>query len=305
MRRFLLLATAALASLAIAAPVALAGGDENLDLGSSHGLHYYELLPQNGIIGPSSITNTTFCQASGYVAVGGGASVGSLGTDQLAETEPFDFAPKPIGWQIGIRNSGNSPITYLGFAVCLEAGGRGVTYPFRIAHAVPPAGSPNLRVRCPDGSVVIGGGAAAGNLNASLVTASRPFDDSDRNSRPDDGWRSAITNDSTTTEDMTGYAICTSRDTTSYSYRHSPRAPVASGASVDLEASCNISTAVVSGGGSITGAPGAVWIAAAWPADDARDADTTPDNQWHTAFTSGQDPGITEAAQAWAVCKSA
>src|SRR5205814_2550212 len=122
---------------------------------------------------------------------------------QLYETAPDNFPQgKPNSWEVGMHDSGATAAMYNAFVVCLDAGGRGITYPLTIAHGVPGMSSHKFRVTCPKGSIVIGGGVRGGDPARNFISESRPFDGSDVGKKPDDGWRSSVTNFSTDPVDM-------------------------------------------------------------------------------------------------------
>lgn len=63
---------------------------------------------------------------------------------------------------------------------------------------------------CPKGFHVTGGGAFSnGSYNETKIQSSYPIDGDDRNTKPDDGWRSIVWNTASTARNMESQAICT------------------------------------------------------------------------------------------------
>jgi hypothetical protein len=149
------------------------------------------------------------------------------------------------------------------------------------------------RVKCPDGTVAIGGGVQIPDSNtATGVTGSYPLDDSDRNRRPEDGWRGTISSRSAGPKHMRVHAVCSRTGT----YRYlSSVAPVQPNGSTAQTPKCPGNNGLTGGGVKTPPGHPEIYVEASTPfdAEVAGDADDNPDDSWNALVQNHSDDGIT------------
>ena len=131
------------------------------------------------------------------------------------------------------------------------------------------------------------------------VASSYPFDSSDANAAPDNGWRGRGNNGQNKKVTLTVEVVCSHSGT--YSYVHSSRKSVPNNAQVPRRATCPTGSQVTGGGLSITGTTLNTEVADSFPFDGS-DAGTTPDDGWQ-GNANNDGSGQTLKAQAFAICR--
>ena len=231
--------------LAVAGICAAAAAD--VDVGSSAGLNYVE---DYGAFtaGPSSLTVDAACPVDRHV-VGGGT-----GTSAPATPDTFVNSTYPADDGDADRRPGDR---WVGSAVNLSPGTPSMVATAICARRAPryvreraqlgAGASRSLTAGCPRDLHVVGGGSRVGGaaLEAHLNT-SAPHDGRDRDTRPDDGWRTRAVNLSGPEKRLTTYAVC-ARTRVRY-VSQAAGTPYAF-------ATCPGSRVVIGGGIAISGAP--------------------------------------------------
>ncbi len=182
-------ATCGCALAVLAVPGGALAGDEVL--GTVDGVSY--LRDTGTLTPPNPVTVDVNCPV-GTRPTGGGFQVGASPEDSLYSGYPVDLlAPldgTPDSWRTVGYSGGQSLQEISAHAVC-----HGGELRYRREGGKLPEGTPaarTLTARCPDGTHVVGGGAAAGEDGtpaAAQVNSSYPIDGADRDKAPDDGWR--------------------------------------------------------------------------------------------------------------------
>jgi hypothetical protein len=190
MRRFGLIAAAALTAAVVASP---ASAED--DLGSSHGVHYFSETGDDQ--GPVDLT----CP-DGTDPTGGGFEQPAIAG------RPFWSFPLGDSWRVFMHVPSMGAQEVNGYVMC-----KGGTLRHREKDLQIGAGkTKSAKVGCPGARHVAGGG---GLLNAApgdgWINSSYPVDDGDRGRRPDDGWRVRIYNDDGDSHVMEVHAICQRR----------------------------------------------------------------------------------------------
>jgi hypothetical protein len=165
---------------------------------------------------------------------------------------------------------------------------------------------------CPNGQPVVGGGVAStgGSVSRMWVHSSAPYDGSDADSAPDDGWRASVANvssDDPFAHNVTAYAICDkTRRLSAYGYMKKT-VPLAENAQARTDVLCAASSQVVVGGGvAATGNyDDKVFVNTSRPLD-AGDVDPAADDGWRAAVDNSE--GIVSdhtanAVTVYAICR--
>jgi hypothetical protein len=148
--------------------------------------------------------------------LGGGAYVqGPYGVDSaLVSTNPFDDddanALADDGWGYSAVRPVGGLVDAAAHAICLPKGERPIRYRQKTVKAggaakVGGAVAGAARVSCPKGTHASGGGVVGEELR---IRASVPFDGSDANSAPDDGWRARFYSPGGADSKVTVHVIC-------------------------------------------------------------------------------------------------
>jgi hypothetical protein len=157
-----------------------------------------------------------------------------------------------------------------------------------------------LKVSCPTGAKVIGGGVGiTGDSHKQEVATTQPFDGADADTLPDDGWLGRANNGLNKRVFMTVEALCSRSG--SYTYVHSTRTKVPNNAQVEVSIGCPSRTHVTGGGVDVTGTNDGVEVADSFPFDGS-DADTLPDDGWR-ADANNDGSGAPQKMQTFAICR--
>jgi hypothetical protein len=232
---------------------------------------------QQGTVQPVS------CDFPGVKLAGGG--VGWAGTNssslEVATSAPGDDSDddngKPDDIWVGYGNNetaGNAPLVV--HVICAE--GLKLGYEMRKAKV----GNNDVttrKVRCEDGTRAAGGGVyISGSELGVEVPSLGPFDGSDADNKPDDGYVSSAASDNSGRERATFYAICAKQVQLAYK-RHTEKLPpnVVSSAPT---ASCPKDAQVIGGGVRISKPSLNTVVSATQPGDAVQDVDSIPDDYW-------------------------
>lgn len=141
----------------------------------------------------------------------------------------------------------------------------------------PPPANLYASATCPAGTQVVGGGATPSSspLNEFWLNRIKPFDGSDSDTRPDDGWVGRGFNRFGTTKNFGVYAICFNGTVRYGSAQRSAR----SGRGMAATASCPAGTHVSGGGAALSGSSSKGYLNASYPIDSG-DAGTVADDGW-------------------------
>jgi hypothetical protein len=295
------LATVATAALAIAVPATASAGEvPQTNLGSANGLNYRQAGPV--VLGPGAETFTFAECGQGHAVTGGGLFAQAVAQMRTTFTAPFDLPPSgrpKDAWAAGAHNLSIFERSLTVYAICRRAGPRGLAYRSD-GVTIQPGEAGRLTLACPGDSAVLGGGAGGAGSDT-WVNTSRPYDDGDPNSKPDDGWKVRGYNDSGLAVDFDGHAVCTDRGTRELRYRRNRLDDVGAGSGAGATARCRSTEAVTGGGISISGPASQAWIAFTHPTDDKGDPGSTPEDGWDlTAFNS---TGVDKDMTVYAICK--
>lgn len=131
-----------------------------------------------------------------------------------------------------------------------------------------------LKVKCPGGKHLMGGGAVIfGAIADARLNSSYPYDSKDQGSKPDDGWRARGVNLSGDDFTFQVFAICASKQ---FTYR-SEKTNLGPSTSSGLSPFCPNSEQVLSGGVRLSG-PGPEGVVHALLPIDGGDGNTVPDD---------------------------
>lgn len=290
------------AAAAVAPADAGAGVVTQTNLGSANGLNYREA---EGVdLGPGAERSIHADCAAGHAVTGGGVFVEAPAEEaRLTATAPFDLPPagKPKdAWLGGAHNIGIFSRPLHVFAICRMAGAGDLAYRSDSRSGLHTGSAATLKVPCPDGSAVVGGGAIGAGAET-WVNASQPFDGSDADSKPDDGWKGTIFNDAGFPVDVEADAVCTSAGVGALHYRKGRLPDVPAEVTGFPAANCQADEAVIGGGASISGSPASGFVSNTHPLDQKGDPGSTPEDGWaaSTMNVAGGDKDMT----AYAICK--
>jgi hypothetical protein len=284
----------------VAPGIANGGLVPQTNLGSANGLNYRQAGPVDLAAG-ENIFIFAEC-AQGDAVTGGGLFAEAIAEMRTTYTAPFDLPPsgKPKdAWAAGAHNIGIFERSLTVYGICRKAGARGLAYRSD-GETMASGEAAKLKLACPDGSKVLGGGAGGGGPDT-WVNTSAPYDDGDRNAKPDDGWKVRGYNDSGVAVDFDGYAVCTRRGTRKIRYRSNDLPNVDAGSGAGAVAVCKQSQAVTGGGISISGRASQAWIAFTHPMDSKGDPGPTPEDGWD--LTAFNDAGAAKDMFVYAVCR--
>jgi hypothetical protein len=281
-------AAAVLLILLVTPPTALAGGappppDEVFKAG---GLKYAMTRVDAG--SGAAIANLEVpCEGRRWQAVGGGADVveGFAPAVHLNRSGPFDLTPaeggdqdlKPDdGWGAYVRQSSGPDFTVDVWAVCAKKAKpryRLKTRDFGMNEGR------TAKASCRDNHL-LGGGFFIAPLLVSEMSVSLPFDGSDKNNVPGDGWMVRGFNSTGPSATLGAHAICTQKGGLSYASKSAP-APAAPEV-LTRTVNCPSGAKVASGGGSVRSGH----IIESHPSDDG-DPGKAPDDGWRTTLLAG------------------
>lgn len=273
--------------------------DPNLEddlLGSAGGFRYARdadpynpsnsgyAFPQAGCGGPANH------------ATGGGAELGGpLATRRLAVSRPVDFGDDDPDYDDGWDASGYGGPggTLTAYAVCARF--ESLQY---VRRDVPdsPTGIRSAKVRCGGGRHVLGGGIFIAT-SESFVNSTYPYDGSDRDRRPDDGWAGRVLDTVGGIGGMEAYAICKAGPMPTY--RRATARGVEAGSAGGPRARCPRAEHVSGGGVRISG-PGNRGAVTGTRPIDRGDGDEVPDDAWRGSGLNLS--GTPKRVTAFAVC---
>jgi hypothetical protein len=242
---------------------------------------------------------TSFCPESHPDVTGGGVELigdnSKLGLD-IAKTAPGRGEAK--GWKGTAVNDSGSDATVRISPICTKSAH--LTYPAN-HRALPPHTQRDVRMPCPSGAKVIGGGVdASGNGHVGDVASTEPFDGPDRGSARDDGWLGSADNPTDVSQTIFVDAVCAGSG--HYKYVDSDRKPLPDNSEVSARARCPAGTNVTGGGIDNSGIEVGAEIANTDPFDTDNDADSHPDDGWEGSAQS-KNSGQAERMQAFAICQ--
>jgi hypothetical protein len=143
-----------------------------------------------------------------YVQCLGGAAEEALGGGEGTHANAYDritaSGPATSQWAYGFIGQNPDARDVFGFAICLPLASRDVTIVSKTV-SIKGGEAKVVRVRCPAGTHVTGGGSAFGGHE---MTRSTPFDGADRDRVPDDGWVVRLVNRLGYPNDFDAKAVC-------------------------------------------------------------------------------------------------
>jgi hypothetical protein len=239
------------------------------------------------------------CPTGTSVAGGGVFNSGGGTDDVVVSSEPFDGpdadSQPDDGWRGYAANGEGSSGFVTAYAICGASGS------FSYVSAKATLGSRvALRVRCPAGTSVTGGGVHVTHAGSSpfvKVNSSEPFDGPDADARRDDGWLASASNEGDPRETMTTFAICATSG--SYKYVTGTSTNIPDGTQRTAKANCPGGTSVTGGGVHVGGADPEVNVHSTSPFDGP-DADTRRDDGWLASATN--ETGTDAVLLTYAVC---
>lgn len=293
----------AVLACSFALPSANAGVGNSIpseSLGNAKGLNYRS-------VSYSPFTNGGIdlfaqCQESAAVVGGGVHVTGPAAESQLAYGYPgddggADVDSRPDDFWVGAAdNLGTDVRTITTYGICRTSGLDKVKYASRTVKAVPVGGSFSAKVKCPAGSAVVSGGS---DVYRGRIPVSVPFDSTDGDDRPDDGWRVRARNDEPNAFDLTVHAVCLAGALPDLTYR-SQSGEAKAGKAKTLSSTCPGNDAVIGGGVAIAGATATHFIHSSRPRDSGADPNSTPDDRW--VATAVNEGGKASKATVHAIC---
>jgi hypothetical protein len=276
-----------------AGSVALAGStvtEGSIPLGDDGGLEYRSAV-FNDADGADYAVAT--CPGKRVVTGGGAFASGASAEARLVEIGPFAHpdatAPNRRAWTSEMVNDTASAKDLTSYAICARP--RGIT---RKTTTRPPQTSPAVvtaKASCPNAASVLGGGISNRAYPGARVLATVPYDDGDKGSKPDDGWRvRTFIGDS---RELQVFAIC--KETTGIVYRSRTGSPTVSATSATV--ACPNGGSATGGGAALSGNAG--FVNSTRPADST-DGDSVPDDAWQSFGYSASSYTLTSAI----VCKT-
>jgi hypothetical protein len=183
--------------------------------------------------------------------------------------------------------------TVLGLLVPSPAGAAAfgtLSYQVQGPVATPVNGPRTVSAACPASSHVLGGGqyVFAGNREA-IIHTSAPFDGGDADGIPDDGWRSTVDSLNSGHDQVTEYAICSTRQPAYRSQTTALSAP----AEVELRSNCPAADAVLGGGVSISAGYSSAYVTT---------SDASDGVAWDGHAVAGLSGKVHQRVTDWAVC---
>jgi hypothetical protein len=189
-------------AMGLAVPAARAGETE--DLGSVNGLNYRATSLE---VQPGTAAAPEVACGPDDRAIGGGIDIvdpdfspGLPEGTTMGDTRPVTEAGAGAWRTLGI-NDATDPVDMTYFAICAD---RSDVIAKARKTMIATGDRGKVRVSCPSGYEVAGGGMQADGA----LLASVPFDDDDRNGRPDDGWRASTYNAGPSPIALRAHASC-------------------------------------------------------------------------------------------------
>lgn len=142
--------------------------------------------------------------------VAGGSAFIATSDSWVNATYPWDGPDGDVkpddGWQGKVHDTIGGAGGFFVNAICTLGDLR---YVRRAPVAVEAGTAATRRVACPEGEPAVGGGArVSGSADRARLVTTRPYDDGDQGSTPDDGWEVRAYNVSGADKKVTAYAIC-------------------------------------------------------------------------------------------------
>ena len=206
-----------------------------------------QTLPDDSATAAGVTSDEVGCPMDFPNPVGGGVRID--GSDPGLDLEVHSSAPGTNAWSVAANNNIGASASMTTFAICAKGT---YSYPHNTV-TIKPGHSKTLKVSCPAGTNVIGGGVSiVGGDHADEVRASEPADGSDADHAIGDAWFGAAGNGSAVKVKMTVTAIC---DGSSATYQIKFHAPVLllTNHKNSAQVMCPSGTRVVGGGADITG----------------------------------------------------
>ena len=287
------------ALLALGAGTALAGSEPDPDtgdsiLGTSGGLRYASDSEAFNLGNSGFASANTGCGPDDWHIVGGGVELSgpSAKNRTIGSTAQYDWYDLDSVPEDGWRSSGygGDDGTLKSVSIC-----KAEPQPDYLREETPDSDS-NVRsdkVACGGGKAIAGGGFIA--TSESFLSHSYPYDDSDSNSAPDDGWAVRLYD---TVGGLGGMHVDVVCQSGSVSYEDATD-NAASHGSASATANCPSGAHVSGGGGKIAGPGAKVNLASSNPIDDS-DSNPTPDDGWKAVAYNGS--GDQQKLTAYAVC---
>jgi hypothetical protein len=252
--------------------------------GDSNGLSYRSAtFPAVGAAG--SAYAVAKCPKRKVLAGGGAFATGPAQDARFLELGPNRIEDIPTkarkSFTAELANEGSTPLDSTSFAICARKKG------LAMKTASTPEPNDNevvsAKAKCPKGTSVTGGGLTSdSNLEHILISA--PFDGSDADSDPDDGWEaSLLTGLGQADRELRAHAFCSDRF--KLAYRSATETGITS--TGVARANCPNQAAITGGGLAISGEAGA-FLNSSSPVDRG-DAGEVPDDAWegYAGVTSG------------------
>jgi hypothetical protein len=276
-----------------AGSIALAGStviEGSVPLGDDNGLKYRS-VEFNDADGADYAVAT--CPGKRVVTGGGAFASGASSEARMIEIGPYAHqdaaASNRRAWTAELVNDAGPAKDLTSYAICAPP--RGVK---RRTTTRPPQTSPAIvtaKASCPNAASVLGGGISNRAYPGARILATLPFDDGDKGSKPDDGWRvRTFIGDS---RELQVFAIC--KETAGIVYRSKTGSATSSATSTTV--TCPNGGSATGGGAALSGNAG--FVNSTNPADST-DADGVPDDAWQTFGYAASSYKLTSAI----VCKT-
>jgi hypothetical protein len=208
-----------------------------------------------------------------------------------------------------LKGTGTAALCALAFSFSLAADSAqadttegtagGLTYVFDQVTNFGPTNSASVDALCPSGTHVLGGGAQLGTgastYESIWLNTSQPFDWTDPDHKPDDGWRADVWDGSSSQASVLVYAICTEDQPV---YRLDDTTATAGHVGV-AKALCPSHTRLASGGDFVGGNIDEGHLNSSYPVDGG-DPDSKPDDGWRTRGYNRS--GADKVVDAHAIC---
>ena len=276
-----------------AGSVALAGStvsEGSIPLGDDSGLEYRSAVFVNADAADYAVAT---CPGERVVTGGGAFASGASSEARLIDLGPYAHqdasASDRQAWTSELVNDAGSSKDLTSYAICARP--RGIARKTKIRTAQASAAIVTAKASCPNAASVLGGGLSNQSYVDARILASMPFDDGDKGSKPDDGWRARTFLGAS--RELQVFAIC--KETAGVVYRSQTGSATASATSAT--ATCPNGGSATGGGAALSGNAG--FLNSTRPADST-DSDSVPDDAWQTFGYSASSYTLTSAI----VCKT-
>lgn len=265
-------------------------------LGTSGGLRYAAEAHAFDLGNHGYTRSNAGCGPDDWHIVGGGALLSgpSVKNRKIEDTRPYDWYDADSFPEDGWDSSGygGSAGTLESFSIC-----KAEPQPDYFHKVVPDSSGPVrfAKQKCEPGSGKVIGGGGFIATSESFMSQTYPYDGSDSDSAPDDGWAIRVLDTVGGIGGMSVDAVCQSGDV---SYASSVDSTGAHSSAI-ATANCGAGSHVSGGGGRMSGPGGAVHLASSLPIDDS-DPNEVPDDGWRAVAYNGSSSG--QKLTAYAVC---